>query len=102
MLSPAERIRRPVARLGIVCLLLTTAILTIGANSGSTSPEQAASPQAQPVSSTSSSQATPEMTSHEAPTTFQVNVRLVQVHVVVRDLRGNAIGNLHKEDFRLL
>lgn len=103
MLSPAERILHPIARLGIFCLLLTTIIPIISADSGSASPAQTASQQSSPsVSSSSTAQTAPEMTSHEAPTTFQVNVRLVQVHVVVRDLRGNAIGNLHREDFRLL
>jgi len=43
----------------------------------------------------------PEMSSQESPTTFQVNVRLVAVHVVIRDAHGNAIGTLRKEDFRV-
>ncbi len=99
MLFPAERIRRRVARLGILCALLIT---IVGADAGSASPAQAAPEQNSSSSSSTAAQTSPEMTSHEAPTTFQVNVRLVQVHVVVRDLRGNAIGTLHKEDFRLL
>lgn len=32
---------------------------------------------------------------------MRVNVRLVQVRVVVRDLTGHAVGNLRKEDFEL-
>lgn len=32
---------------------------------------------------------------------FRVNVRLVLARVVVRDSDGNAVGNLHKEDFEL-
>jgi VWFA-related protein len=33
--------------------------------------------------------------------TFRVNVKLVLARVVVRDSKGNALGNLHKEDFDL-
>ncbi len=33
--------------------------------------------------------------------TFRVNVRLVLARVVVRDPKGNAVGNLRKEDFQL-
>jgi len=66
----------------------------------------AASPQEAPQSSSSASAApttsnTPEMTSHDAEANFKVNVRLVEVHVVVRDSKGNAIGTLQKEDFQL-
>ena len=43
----------------------------------------------------------PEITSHETSATFKVNVRLVQLRVVVRDPHGKAVGTLHKENFRL-
>ena len=42
-----------------------------------------------------------EISSHDEATTFKVNVNLVLVRVVVRDLHGNAIGGLKKEDFQL-
>ena len=32
---------------------------------------------------------------------FRVNARLVLARVVVRDARGNAVGNLHQDDFRI-
>jgi VWFA-related protein len=41
------------------------------------------------------------MASHEAPTSFKVNVRLVLVRTVVRDSKGHAIGTLNKDDFQL-
>jgi VWFA-related protein len=43
----------------------------------------------------------PEIASHDAPTTFTSKVNLVMVPVVVRDARGKAIGTLKKEDFQL-
>jgi VWFA-related protein len=66
---------------------------------------QAPAQQPSPAPATSASvpapQNTPEMTSREAAAMFKVNVRLVQVRVVVRDTHGKAIGTLHQEDFRL-
>jgi VWFA-related protein len=43
----------------------------------------------------------PEIASHDTPTTFSSKVNLVNVPVVVRDAKGNAIGTLKKEDFQL-
>lgn len=42
-----------------------------------------------------------ELASHDEPTTFKVNVKLVLVRAVVRDGQGHAIGNLHQEDFQV-
>src|ERR1017187_2030753 len=44
----------------------------------------------------------PPRTAREAPVTFKAETNLVLVPVVVRDARGNAVGGLGKEDFRLL
>ena len=43
----------------------------------------------------------PEISSHDAPTTFTSKVNLVVVPVVVRDHDGKAIGGLKQEDFLL-
>ena len=67
-------------------------------------PQDTPSPQSTPsasASNTSNTSNTPEMTSQDAAANFKVNVRLVEVHVVVRDSQGKAIGTLQKEDFQL-
>ncbi|MHB8656009.1 MAG: VWA domain-containing protein [Terriglobia bacterium] len=45
-----------------------------------------------------------ELTSHDTQPAFKLKTErnLVTVRVVVRDSKGNALGNFHKEDFRLL
>jgi VWFA-related protein len=43
-----------------------------------------------------------EITSEDKPTTFKLRVNVVEVHVVVRDAKGNAVPGLKREDFRLL
>jgi VWFA-related protein len=42
-----------------------------------------------------------EITSHDQAVTFQAKVNLVMVPVVVRDTKGQAVGNLTKDDFQL-
>jgi VWFA-related protein len=44
---------------------------------------------------------TAEMAQHDSPVTFSTAVNLVLVPVVVRDAKGNAVGNLTKDDFQL-
>jgi VWFA-related protein len=46
-------------------------------------------------------QTSAEIATHDEPTTFKVNVKLVVVRAVVRDSQGHAVGNLQKEDFQV-
>ena len=41
------------------------------------------------------------MATHDEPALFKARVNLVMVPVVVRDRKGNAVGNLKQEDFQL-
>jgi VWFA-related protein len=64
---------------------------------------QDVSPQAPPPSPApqSESDRNSEIATHDEPTTFKVNVKLVVVRAVVRDSQGHAVGNLHQEDFQV-
>lgn len=65
--------------------------------------QQAPTPLSQPATAnqTPGNNPSAEISSHEEAPTFKVNVNLVLVRVVVRDAKGHAVGNLHKEDFQL-
>jgi VWFA-related protein len=58
-------------------------------------------PSASTVSSPAGKNSSQEISSRDELTTFKVKVNLVLVRVVVRDSKGNAVGNLRKEDFEL-
>lgn len=100
-LSPARR---------IVNLLvpLTFSVWFAGNARPQNSPAQAPSdssstPAAKTESSQSQSSAnnSEEVSTRDTPPTFKVRVNLVLVRVVVRDAKGNIVGNLKKEDFQL-
>lgn len=62
---------------------------------------RAQNPSAPPQSQTTTEANQAEMTTHDSAATFKVNVRLVEVRVVVRDNKDHTVGNLKKEDFQL-
>jgi hypothetical protein len=82
------------------CVFQAILLLAIAAGAQS-EPAQTAAPQAEPANQSHPDQSAAEIASHEEATTFKVNVKLVMVRAVVRDSQGHAIGNLHKEDFKL-
>ncbi len=68
------------------------------ASSSAKSPQGTAAPEApaKPQSDTKS-----EISTQDTGTTFKLRVNLVQVHVTVRDGKGNPIPNLKREDFQI-
>ena len=50
---------------------------------------------------TAATQSAPAASGSDPATTFKVDVKLVPVHVVVRDAHGQAVGNLGKDDFQV-
>ena len=60
-------------------------------------PPSSSTPAAQSPAETNSA----ELNSHDEPTSFKVNVKLVLVRVVARDNQGRAIGTLKKDDFQV-
>ena len=102
-MQPAKRSRRTSPGLAILVAgfsIIPASILGQEV-SGAASPAITGEQTSIAAKSASVPQNQPEMTSHDATATFQVNVRLVEVHVVVRDSQGKAIGTLQKEDFQL-
>ncbi len=104
-------------------LLAIVVVSSAGASLYSQAPASANPPAAPAMSSTDSSSAKPassqspsspteakpvakgdtktEVAIQDSGTTFRLRVNLVQVHVVVRDPKGNPVENLKKEDFLL-
>lgn len=80
--------------LRIICLL-AGATYALAQSGSSPVPAAGTAPQSD------GKQSSEELVSHDEPTTFKVNVKLVVVRAVVRDSQGHAIGNLHKEDFQV-
>ncbi len=68
------------------------------APSNSQNPQATATPE---ESAKSQSETKPEISTQDTGTTFKLRVNLVQVHVTVRDAKGNPISGLKREDFQL-
>src|SRR5258706_13895352 len=54
-------------------------------------------PAISPATQSESKKISPELASHDEPTTFKVNVKLVVVRAVVRDSREQTVGVLHRD-----
>ena len=75
-----------------------------GAGSGAPAASSSQSPQgtaASEASAKAQSDTKSEISTQDTGTTFKLRVNLVQVHVTVRDGKGNPIPNLKREDFQV-
>jgi hypothetical protein len=80
-------------------LLCALCLFIYPANAPAQDPPQTPAPIPAPQPDTNQTSA--EIATHDEPTTFKVNVKLVVVRAVVRDSKGNAVGNLRQEDFQV-
>jgi len=81
----------------LLCLLFLGTVMAVAQGDAPSAPSPAAATPTRAQTNASTS----EISTHDEPTTFRVNVNLVLVRVVVRDSKGQAIGNLQKDDFLL-
>lgn len=73
----------------------------IGTGSGAPAASSSQSPAAPEASANPQSDTKSEISTQDTGTTFKLRVNLVQVHVTVRDAKGNPIPNLKREDFQI-
>jgi len=83
------------------CFLLCMIWLFVGPTPVLTQDGSPQTPAPSPTPQVESKPSSAEIASHDEPTTFKVNVKLVVVRAVVRDSQGHAVGNLHQEDFQV-
>lgn len=91
-----KRCARTIPPCGVFVALLCGIFVAVQAAPQASQPSSSATP----ISSTAVTSTSPEMTSQESPM-FKVNVKEVLVRVVARDPKGNAVGNLTKDDFQV-
>jgi len=91
----------PVAAALLVCAMAFATAVAARAQTGSGQTPPAQSPPAADKPAAPPDKNQPEMVTRQDPATFTTRVNLVMVPVVVRDVKGHAIGAFHQEDFQL-
>jgi len=86
-------------------LVLLSGLFLTSTSLGAQAAQNTASQQSEPNPGASappnSSDTTQEMNTRDSTTPFSVRVNLVPIRVVVRDSHGQAVADLHQEDFRI-
>jgi VWFA-related protein len=86
-------------------LVLLSGLSLTGISLGAQAAQNTASQQSEPNPGASvrpnSSDTTQEMNTRDSTAPFSVRVNLVPIRVVVRDAHGQAVADLHQEDFRV-
>jgi VWFA-related protein len=85
----------------VACFLLFVVWLCAAPTTALAQDASQPAPAASPAPAAETKQNSAELASHDEPTTFKVNVKLVVARAVVRDSQGHAIGNLRQEDFQI-
>ena len=85
----------------VVALFVGQILSAVPALAQDATPQTPAANASSPAPQPEIKQNSAELASHDEPTTFKVNVKLVVVRAVVRDSQGHAVGNLHREDFQV-
>jgi VWFA-related protein len=100
----ARRVLRHVSLLAFAAFSATSALAQAQSSNPSPQSAPAAAPETPPQapSQPAPPQPAPEVNTRESSPPLRVPVNLVLVRVVVRDSKGNPVGNLKKEDFQLL
>jgi len=87
--------------LGLLVTVLPGSIRAQSTQEASPAPRESSTAVSPPAASPNSSGTTQEINTRDSSTPFSVRVNLVPIRVVVRDAHGQAVSNLHQDDFRV-
>ena len=85
----------------LLCVVGSSVSLTLVSLTLALAQDSSQTPAAPSAAQSEGKPASEEIATHDEPTTFKVNSKLVVVRAVVRDSQGHAVGALHQEDFQV-